>query len=215
MNTRAQVLDRAYTRLKKFVHDYEGLPLEVLLLGGGTLALNLPLIPGCSRVLLSTCQLYSSKVQEEMAGGAREVSSVSPRWLWDVLGLSGYYSCPQIACSAALTTNRWRMGQEHAWLYWSGSRPALGTLARDVELHPSKWVHLEFQKPSQAEFEELSEAERELRRLEQEYVLLCVLLLMAELGNDLSSSALDALLSELSASCQVSGEFHDGLRVLD
>jgi nicotinamide mononucleotide (NMN) deamidase PncC len=112
-----------YNRTKK----YEGKKYAIVATGGGMGVLDLARIPGVSKLLHTIYVPYSAEetnafVQENLGDDKLQefqaVSNVSQEAveLLCAAAKNKWKDCNILVCSAALTSNRYRRGNNHAWV---------------------------------------------------------------------------------------------------
>lgn len=112
-----------------FVDNYVGPPLAIIVLGGGASLSRLATVPGSSRVLDGLALSWSKESSLELLWNiptsgenfkfvSKEVVQCLKTEITD--GISPL-DCQPVAISAALTTNRYRKGDNHAYVAFSDS----------------------------------------------------------------------------------------------
>jgi len=186
MKTSGQVMSDALEMLTNFVNIYQGPPLFLCLLGGGTFLTSLPLIPGCSKLYAGAAQQYSDLLQGRT--NCKDIPpAVSLEWLeesfpeftnWEesdpVMDFdSNDPPLNFLLVTAAVTTNRWRRGEDHAWIRWAGQNDLTSPRRSRFD------VHISFRKHSEEEYQEATVEQHQAWRLAQELVIATVALGMA------------------------------------
>jgi hypothetical protein len=112
--------DENLKRLELFVRTYEGPKLAIVATGGAAHLGDLAAIPGASRVLHSVDVPYATELVP-----LKDYSAVSEERLYELKEFYSFcYGGPKgirwIIVTAALTTDRYRRGPNHAWVQITG-----------------------------------------------------------------------------------------------
>lgn len=112
-----------------FVDNYVGPPLVIVALGGGASLCKLATVPGASRILdrvgLSWSKESSLELLWNISTESETFKFVSPEVVKciksEILDGLNPLDCQPVAITAALTTNRYRKGDNHAYIAFSSS----------------------------------------------------------------------------------------------
>jgi len=115
-----------FTKVEKMISEYEGPKVGFIVSGGGAGIANLATVPGASKIIheikipysLEAVENFLSVVEVGRQGfySKDAVSQDSALLLAEAARRSWGDNIKIIACTAAITTNRWRRGDNHAWI---------------------------------------------------------------------------------------------------
>jgi len=115
-----------FNKIEKMVAKYNGPKVGFVVSGGGASVANLALIPGVSKLLHEVKIPYSLEATEsfissiwESDRGRYSNNAVSKESAFLLANAAKSYwggDVGIIGCTAAITTSRWRRGDNHAWI---------------------------------------------------------------------------------------------------
>lgn len=111
-----------YKKYEKLIEEYSGPKFGIVVAGGGGSIANITTIPGASKIIHEIIIPYSVKatrtlvLEETRKSITSSVSQETSELLLSAAKNKWGHNIGLIACTSAITTNRWRRGQNHAWI---------------------------------------------------------------------------------------------------
>jgi nicotinamide mononucleotide (NMN) deamidase PncC len=153
-------------RLRVFVRRYQGPKLAILATGGAATLSMLATVPGVSRILDSIHVPYATEASDACClFPVASLGAVSPEKVSEMLSgleqqtLARSEPLVRVVVSAALTAQRYRRGENHAYVVLS------------VDGQARRNFHIRFSKFSEEEHAALTESEKTERRLLEDWEL--------------------------------------------
>lgn len=107
--------------VQDFVRDYKGPKLSIVVVGGGNFLADILKFPGASAIVEAVYQPYSEPAVRAFCG-VDEFPAVSAERVKRLEYCTPYGEGKVVAITAALTTTRYRKGDNHAWYMIAGMK---------------------------------------------------------------------------------------------